>query len=337
MLRKIVFLSFFLILSIISVHGFTKSNVPKDNANQEHTKMNEEHKPFTIGILIPIEHKALQEIVSGFKESVIQQYPNTIFDIQNAQGDIKLERSILERFAGKKEDLIVPIGTTATQMTLSYIKQQPIVSLAADYSEEDRQKRSPKNITGVLDEIGGIKKLDLIKKLYPKLKKITLVYHNGNEKNFKEIKQIENHGKELSIQVQKLGINGLPELETVSSAIDKDSEAVLILKDHLIASGIKLLLSPVEKRGIPLIASDEGSVHEGAAFALGVKEKTIGLEGGKFAVQVLRGADISKMPMHQIESLAVFYNPAAGQKQKVKGEKLKAIAKEDHYSFVAVF
>ena len=53
--------------------------------------------------------------------------------------------------------MIVPVGTSTTQMTLSLVKEQPIVSLAALYSETERQERSFKNHTGILDEIGGRK------------------------------------------------------------------------------------------------------------------------------------------------------------------------------------
>lgn len=332
--RKMIF-NFSVILFITSLSLCEASSNLNNNLNKDNVQ-NKNNNPIIIGILIPLEHTALREIVSGFKETVAKQYPQAIFDVQNAQGDIKLQRSILELFVGKKENLIVPVGTTATQMALSYVKQQPIVSLAADYTEEDRQKRKSLNITGVLDEIGGIKKLDLIKQMYPDIKKITLVFHNGNEKNFKEINQIEQYGKEIGIQLQKLGINGLPELETVSTAINQDSEAVLILKDHLIASGIKLLLSPVQKRGIPLIASDEGSVQEGAAFALGVKERTIGEAGGKLAIKVLQGENIADLPIVQIQTLAIFYNKAAALKQKVEVSKLQEVAEKNDYALVPI-
>jgi putative tryptophan/tyrosine transport system substrate-binding protein len=323
--KSIINLVLFFFLSSISFYGFC-------NPLQQSEKLLNK-KPLTIGIIVPLDHAALREIVAGFKETLTKKYGNQVtFNVQNAQGDIKIQSNIIELFIGKNLDMIVPIGTTATQMTAAHVKKQPIVSLAAEFSEQDRQKHSPHNITGVLDEIGGIKKVELIKQVLPNVKKLTVIYHTGNEKNFKEIEEVIKIGTALGIEVQKLGIYTLTELDTASKAISKDSEAVLILKDHLVVSGIRLLVPMAEKRGIPLIASDEGSVEGGAAFALGVKEKAIGEEGGQLAIKILEGAPIASLPMQTMKSLVIFFNKKALESQHVDINKLKSAAEKDHYS-----
>lgn len=344
MLRKyfLGFVALFL-FSCISILGFSKNVQLSLNEGEGGGSIASNQsgaaaqKSPSFGILVPLEHAALKEIVDGFKSTVKKQYPKAVFNVQNAQGDIKLQRTIIEQFVGQKVDVIVPIGTTSTQMTLSYVKHQPIVSLAADYPESERLKRQPHNITGVLDEIGGVKKMQFIKQVYPNLKKLTIIYHSGNEKNFREIEDMIDYGKKHGITVQKLSIHTLPDLETTVQSMDKDSEAIVILKDHLIASGIRLLVPTAEEHGIPLISSDEGSVQEGASFALGVQEKTIGETGGKLAIQVIEGKPIEDMPMQAIQNLAVFYNQKAfnQHKQKLELNKIRDAAKEDGYTLIA--
>lgn len=292
-------------------------------------------KPIQIGILIPMEHAALRDIVAGFEETLRAHYPNRSikFNVQSAQGDIKLQRSIIELFIGQKVDMIVPVGTSATQMTLSLVKEQPIVSLAAQYTEQDRQKREIKNITGILDEISGKKKLAFIKAIMPNIKTITLIYNSANEKNYPEIVELRDYSKEIGITLQTITIQTLPELETASRAILPNTEAIFIGKDHLLASGIRMLVPIAAKRGIPLITSDEGTVAEGAAVALGVSERMIGIDGGKLAVKVLDGEPIANLPMQEIESLAVFYNPSAAQ-QKITLDVLQDYAKKNHTALI---
>lgn len=179
--------------------------------------------------------------------------------------------------------------------------------------------------------------MQFIKQVYPNLKKLTIIYHSGNEKNFREIEDMIDYGKKNGITVQKLSIHTLPDLETTVQSMDKDSEAIVILKDHLIASGIRLLVPTAEEHGIPLISSDEGSVQEGASFALGVQEKTIGETGGKLAIQVIEGKPIEDMPMQAIQNLAVFYNQKAfnQHQQKLDLNKIRDAAKEDGYTLIA--
>ncbi len=298
-------------------------------AAQSHTDLS--LTPLRIGILIPMEHAALRDIVAGFEQVVRAHYPHRKidFNVQSAQGDIKLQRSIIELFVGQKVDMIVPVGTSATQMTLALVKAQPIVSLAAQYTEAERQKRPLKNITGVLDEIGGKKKLAFIQGVMPNIKAITLIYHNSNEKNYAEIAELKAASKTLGITLQTLMIQSLPELETAAHAILPDTEAILIGKDHLLASGIRLLVPIAASRGIPLITSDEGTVVEGAAVALGVRERTIGEAGGRLAVKVLDGYPMQDLPMQEIQELAVFYNPIA-QQQKITKDALQDYVKKNH-------
>ncbi|HXH55444.1 MAG TPA: ABC transporter substrate binding protein [Gammaproteobacteria bacterium] len=288
-------------------------------------------KPLQIGILIPMDHAAIRDIVAGFEGVVRAHYPNrTIyFNVQSAQNDIKLQRSIIELFVGKKMDIIVPVGTSATQMTLSLVKEQPIVSLAAQYTEVDRQKRVFKNMTGVLDEIGGKKKLAFIKSVMPKIKTITLIYHSGNEKNYAEIAELKTESKALGITLQTLMIQILPELETAARAILPNTEVILIGKDHLLASGIRMLIPIAASRGIPLMTSDEGTVAEGAAVALGVSERMIGEEGGKLAIKVLDGYPIKNLPMQEMQTLIAFYNLSATQ-EKITVGALQDYALKNH-------
>lgn len=313
------------VMLLCLISGFVFSTTSKNS-----------NKPVTIGIIVPLEHTALRDIVEGFKSVVSQKYPEAVFKVQNAQGDIKLQRNIIELFVGQKVDMIVPIGTTTTQMTLSLVKKQPIVSLAPQYSEEDRLKRQPRNITGVLDEIGAKKKLEMLMQVIPNLKNITVIFHSGNEKNFKEIGELEGYCLKQNITIQKIVIQSLPELETAAKAIAKDSEAILVFKDHLVVSGIRLLVPTAEERGIPLVTGDEGSVGQGAAFALAVSERAIGEAGGKLAVEVLGGTPIDGLPMEEMQDLTVFYNKKALQQQKVAYNKLKDYAEKNHYHFVAV-
>lgn len=324
-LRFILLISCFL-FGIAVFFGFSESTHAVPNATA---------KPIQIGILIPMEHAALRDIVAGFEQVVRAHYPNRSvhFNVQSAQGDIKLQRSIIELFVGQKMDMIVPVGTSATQMTLSLVKEQPIVSLAAQYTEAERQKREIKNMTGVLDEISGKKKLAFIKAIMPDIKTMTLIYNSANEKNYPEIVELKDYSKEIGITLQTITIQTLPELETASRAILLNTEAIFIGKDHLLASGIRMLVPIAAKRGIPLITSDEGTVAEGAAVALGVSERMIGIDGGKLAVKVLNGHPIKDLPMQEMASLAVFYNPSAAQ-QKITLGALQDYAKKNHTTLI---
>lgn len=293
-------------------------------------------RKLSFGIVVPMEHAALTEIVEGFKEEILLTFPKATFNVQNAQGDFNLQRSIIQQFVSQKVDAIVPIGMAATQMTASLVKQQPIVSLAADYPESDRVKRNPINLTGVVDEIGAEKQIQFIHAVFPQLKKISLIYSNS-EKVFPEVEEAVKEAQKQGITVQKLMIQNLSELYSISSAIASDSEAIYILKDHLVVSGIRALVKEAGKRKMPVITSDEGSIQEGGTFALGVKERAIGQQGGRLAVKVMKGdVLIQDCPIESMKDLSIFYNPYASGKVNLDVHHLEKIATENHYKTISL-
>ncbi len=292
--------------------------------------------PFRIGILVPMEHQALSDMVAGFKETVLQHARQPVeFIVQNAQGELALQNTIIQQFMGQKLDIIVPIGTTATQMTAHLVKKQAIVSLAALYSEEERLANKNHNITGVHDEIGPMKPLDMMQIVMPNLKKIALI-HSQSERNYPIIAVLIPYAKKLGITVQDLTVQTLANLPTALHSIDSDAQAIFILKDHLIASGASSIVKTAAMRHIPFVAADEGSVKEGAAFCLGVKERTIGEQGGLLALKIMEGNPIKDMPMEDIHTLEIFYNPASLGAQNIKQAQLEIAAKTMGYRLSAV-
>lgn len=260
-----------------------------------------------IGIIVPLEHTAMKEITAGFSETLRAIYHQPVeIKIANAQNDSNLQRAIIEQMRDENSTLIVPIGTSASEMSLSMIHQQPIISLAAELSEKDR-KRNQCNTALVRDEISSKKMIAFIHSVYPEIKSIALI-HSAADKVFPQVKETILAGKEYGITVSPLMASTLPELISVTQSLPPKTEAIFILKDSLIVSGIATLAHAANERKIPLITSDEGSIRDGAGFALGVREREIGVEGAKLAAAILSGKSACALPIAEMKNLTVFIN-----------------------------
>lgn len=285
-------------------------------------------KPITIGVVLPMEHIALHDIVEGFKDTLKKNYKGPVeIIIQNSQGDLNLQKAIIQQFIGQKVSIIVPIGTTATQMAAHASHTIPIVSLAARFSEAERIKDKPVHITGVHDEIDPSKSLDLMQQLFPKLHKISVIYTN-NEKMFPEIQTLKQLTQKRNIELQEISVQKFSDLYQAGRSIDNNTDIIFILKDILIASGIQILVKEAESRKLPLMTSDEGSVKEGACFSLGVKEQSIGEQGALLAIKVIHGVPLEALPMEDISKLELFYNGPACERQGVSLQALEMAAKK---------
>ena len=234
-----------------------------------------------IGIIVPIEHKAMNEITDGFEKTLAAQTKQQLtFKVANAQGDLNLERAIIQQMKNEGYDLIVPIGTDAGHMTAAAIQNQPILSLASSYSEQERTQRKPCNVAVLSDGMPIAKIVSFLHETYPNNKNIVLVY-SASEKIYPDVQAAVAIGKRYGMHIKPMLASTLNDLYSVANAMPADTQGILVLKDSLIVSGISTLILQAEKRHIPLMTSDQGSVQDGAAFALGVHGRDIGVEGAK--------------------------------------------------------
>lgn len=290
-----------------------------------------EPAPAKIGIIVPLEHVAMNEIVAGFSDTLHSLYPHPVkIEVKNAQNDLNIERAIIQQMRDTHETIIAPIGTDATRMSLATIHQQPIVSLAADFSQQDRTQLKSCNIAVVHDEIPGETSIAFIHAVYPEITQITLI-HSSADKVFPEVKKIVAAGKKNNITVTPLMAATLPDLTSVAQSTPSTTQAIFILKDHLIVSGIGTLAKIAHNRHIPLITSDQGSVEGGAGFAIGVPERQIGVEGAKLVVAILEGKNPCDLPLVEMKKLTVFINQSALKQETQNLSAILSAAKKSGY------
>jgi len=284
-----------------------------------------------IGIIEPLEHTAMNEIVSGFTHTLhnASQKP-VMIKVENAQNDANLERAIIQKMRDGHYTIIVPIGTGATQMTLAMIHDKPIISLAANVNEADRKKFRPCHVAVVHDEISSERLIHFIHTIYPTLTQLVLV-HSTADKVFPEVKETIVIAKKYGITITPMMASSLPELYGITQSLPKNTEGIFVLKDSLIVSGIATLSKEAAKRHTPLITSDQGSVQDGALFALGVHESDIGSEGAKLTAAILNGQSACNLPIVEMKKLTVFVNPQSLQKENQSLTSIKNAAKKLGY------
>lgn len=284
-----------------------------------------------VAIIVPAEIQALEEITQSFETSLQKQYPGKIeFKVANTQGDLNLQYATIKSLRDQPYDIIAPIGTDATSMTLSLIKETPVLSLASDLSETDRKKLHPCNVAIVHDEITAQEQMNFIHATYPDIKKIVLM-HSAADKIFPEVEATKTAAKKIGIDIIPMMATTLPDLQIVANNIPQDAQAIFILKDMQMVSGIAQLANIAKKHHMVLISSDDGSVKNGAGFALGVHENQIGINGAALAAEILRGKNACDLPITEMKNLTVFLNPKAMKSFGVSTEAIKTGAEKMKY------
>jgi putative ABC transport system substrate-binding protein len=271
----------------------------------EEIKATESH--YKIAIVMPMSHNAMDDIVDGFEEqlknNIKEQYKLTIY---NAQGDPNLMRTIFQQISNNHYDMVVPIGTNATQLAIKMLKKdKTIISIAAELSEYDKAENA--NLINVEDNIPMEQFVEFIQIIISKPEYLTLINSN-DARIFNQSKLIKTLLKDIGCNLQVISIQNMPEIFSALQTVNQKSQAILVLKDHLVVSAMPSIVNVAQKRGIPIIASDEGSVKSGADVALGVKEKQLGVVGAKIVMSLIDNKGKKNYKINNKANLIIFKN-----------------------------
>jgi putative ABC transport system substrate-binding protein len=277
-----------------------------------------------ITLILPMKHQALDEIVSGFTQQLQElKIDTTQLNFVNAHGDANTMRAAITQAKNQKVDMLIPVGTQATQMASSLAAELTVIGLAS-YPFPHKQC-----LPVVEDEIAPAQRIDFIRHSFPKLQKIALV-HSSNEKVMPEIKAIKAEAQAQGMDLVTVMVNSQPEIFSAVKTLPTSIQGIFILKDHMIVSGVNILIQEAKKRNILLITSDEGTLKAGGSLALGVKESDIGRKGASLVAKILhgekflKGAPICDNLVFKKEELYVFLTKASLDLLKVKDEKSAA-------------
>lgn len=250
-----------------------------------------------IAIVTPATHPALQEIETGFKETLERQYDKRyLFTTFNANGNRTLLRAQAEEVVLGDYDLIFTIGAGVSQTIAELLnkkrKMTPHLFAAVDGKDYAQSLTEiNRSSVGVYVLVDYKKQMEILHILKPGIKNMLLVYDStqgiGLEKHKDEI--VENN-KRYGIHVQTIEIYQTNEIQQKVSALVPTVDVVLVLIDNTVVAGIDALITLCNRYGVTLYASDLASGKKGAACAYGVTEYESGEAAAHKAGEILMHA-----------------------------------------------
>ncbi|KAJ52369.1 putative ABC transport system substrate-binding protein [Clostridium tetanomorphum] len=288
-------------------------------------------KAIDIGITQIVEYVALDQNREGFikalEENGYKDGENIKIDYQNAQGDIAVSQTIAKKFASENKDLIFAIGTPSAQGAYNATKKIPImISSITDPVKAGLVKyldESGTNVAGTSDYLPIEKQVDLIKKLVPKAKKIGVIYNTSEVNSEVQLNELKKVAKDYEIIAS--GVTSTNEVNSAISSLVKKIDVLYVPTDQLVVSSMPIIAKHTLEAKVPVVAAEKGSVEAGALATVGINYYKLGYETGKMAVSVLKGEDISKMPVKISNETDVYINEDSLKALNIKKPDLKNV------------
>ena len=285
-------------------------------------------KRIPIAILTPVTHPSLEQIEKGFKETMEKRSPGTYrFKTYNSQGNKTLMRSEIEEIINHDYRLIFTIGTTASQMAKEVLEKKnlqiPIVFTAVNdplgFNLIQSEKVPGGNVTGVKEMLHVDEELEALFDHQPGIKNILLVYNPAEAGLQNDQQKVARILKEKKINLKTVEVFKTNELLSKVSPFISEADALLVLKDNTVVSGLDALVKLCDRHQVPLMTSDLDSPDRGAAFGYGVYEIEFGIEGAKKALQILEeGKSAGSIPVTPVAEFTLRINSEAAKRQGIR-------------------
>lgn len=287
-----------------------------DNANKGAAGMTQNENMATIGITQLVEHPSLDKARNGFikalEDNGYKDGETVSIDYQNAQNDMPTTQTIANKFVSDKKDLIYAISTPSAQAAYNTTKDIPIlITAVTDPVSAGLVKSLEKpegNVSATSDYMPIEKNLELIKTLIPNAKTIGVLYNTSEVNSKVQVDRLKTYASENDYEVVEKGISSANEINQAMSSLIGKIDVLYVPTDNLVVSAMPLVAKLATDNKIPVIASEDGSVKSGALACQGIDYEKLGYKTGELAVKVLKGEEISNIPIALLEDTEVIIN-----------------------------
>ncbi|MEG2928406.1 MAG: ABC transporter substrate binding protein [Oscillospiraceae bacterium] len=311
----------------VSMAGCSKEKAP-DSAQDSGTApkaetQKDKKEKIKIGILQYMEHTALDEARDGFvaalKENGFVDGENIEIDFQNAQADQSNLLTMSQRFVNNKSDLILAIATGAAQSAAAQTKDIPILFTAVTDPVAAGLVNSNEapggNISGTNDMSPMEKQIELMLTLAPDTKTVGVMYTSSEDNSVMQAAAVKEILKKKGLTYIEQTVTSSNDVQQATQSIVTKCDAIYIPTDNTFASAMPIVGEITQKAKVPVICGEESPVKNGGLATLGLNYYNLGHQTGEMAVRVLKGEDISKLPVESQEKYSYLIN----------GETAKAI------------
>jgi putative ABC transport system substrate-binding protein len=267
-----------------------------------------------IGILTFSEEVRYNDTQKGIMDQLNKDgfgEPAVKFTIENAQGSKAKVAELAKKFAAAKMVLIITIGTSATIAVAREIQDVPVVfgmvydpveaGIAKDW------KSSGNNITGVSPKVAMSKLVSSLKELAP-VKKLAVLYTPGERNTEIQLQELQKLQIDQQIKVIPIILAKKEEVAQTLASVVHSVDAIYLTGSSIVGTTVPIIADIANKEKVITISHLDDLVEKGALLGICANSYRVGRLAGKKAVQILKGAKPSSIPIEIEKKLDFILN-----------------------------
>jgi putative ABC transport system substrate-binding protein len=227
--------------------------------------------------------------------------------IEYRYAEEKLDRipGLVAELVGSKVDVIVAVSTPAIEAAKNATKTIPIimagVSDPVGTGFVASLARPGGNITGFSlqsSELTG-KRLELFKEVVPKLSRVAFLVHGQDRGNRLFVKEAQDAGESLGMQIQPLAVAGLEEIEGSFPAMVRERIGGLVVQPIFVSTHGLRIADLAARNRLPTISDPMEFADAGGLMSYGPSRSALWWRAATYVDKILKGTKPTDLPVEQ--------------------------------------
>jgi ABC-type uncharacterized transport system substrate-binding protein len=234
----------------------------------------------------------------------------------HASGEMLNIVPMLQNMAHSEVDVIVPFSTPVIQGALATVRTKPMVftyctdpiaaGVGRSWTEHDPR------ITGIGTSIPVAAGVDVIRKAFPSVRRVGVLYNAGEANSVSTIRKLRAAATEAGLELTELTLATPGEaIQAVQALVTRRVELVYIADDNTAIQAIDAIAGTLTRARIPLVLADPAYLQVGAVFAVGPGYGPSGRAAARKLLRVFAGESPAGIPMEDVSIRRVAFNPKA--------------------------
>jgi putative tryptophan/tyrosine transport system substrate-binding protein len=235
----------------------------------------------------------------------------------NAQGDIPTGIAIARQVTAGNYDLVITSSTPSMQAVANNNrdgKVRHVFTLVADpfvtgvgLDRADPLKHPPHLVgQGIFPPVE--RAFQIARQMLPTLDRIGVAWNPAEANSLAFVTRAREVAKQMNLTLLEANADNAPAVgEALRSLYSRDAQAIWVGGDNTVVSAIGSVIAATQRRRIPVFTILPGAPDRGTLFDVGPDFVQVGRLGGLLAADILDGADVTRIPIRDVQDAVPPY------------------------------